>query len=539
MQQMMFRASLAPPWANPVFLKQPVEEQLKQAVSWFFDALDNRIIKPNRAQPNKPEYKEQLRCAFKQAEGVVQGVVGHYDYLAASSNNWNYILDREVSVEQTAKSYFEAVQSRQHAVRERTQGKQAVVLSTLSFLFGGGANTTMGQYVAMLYALNLQASRAAIAEATKGQDVLGKGQGYYRYRVPQMLRLYAKIGGSFRLFQRVMNAFSAESGRRVTHDEWALYHEARLGIVHPEVYKLVHPEGTPKGASDYVGRYTTLWAHLMDECMENYEFIKSYVVRTERRPGDDASDPPRPCTMRNIHWDGAGCTSTSDVVLVTSQSLNCELADMQRPHNQDIVALDECKEHPLHLQYVWQEAIMPGLKRARQEGLPVRCLGKDAECSFCNYPDANEREYYRSHITPYQYKGEMVAVHLTDLFLFYTADRKALMMALPLKHELTRRLRKLSRRKTIPGGRCWTQVCTDGPWRSWQRLLKRWRRTSRGGCKCRRSGTGSTCRGMAIRRGRSRRTSKARTSRNLPRRTNGGKEWSCGTVALCLTKSPR
>ena len=28
----------------------------------------------------------------------------------------------------------------------------------------------------------------------------------------------------------------------------------------------------------------------------------------------------------------------------------------------------------------------------------------------------------------------MVAVHLTDLFLFYTADRKALMMALPLKH---------------------------------------------------------------------------------------------------------
>jgi len=46
MQQMMMRASLAPPWANPVFLKQPVEEQLKQAVSWFFDALDNRIIKP-------------------------------------------------------------------------------------------------------------------------------------------------------------------------------------------------------------------------------------------------------------------------------------------------------------------------------------------------------------------------------------------------------------------------------------------------------------------------------------------------------------
>ena len=40
----------------------------------------------------------------------------------------------------------------------------------------------MGQYVSMLYALNLKASRAAIAEATKGQDVLGKGQGYYRYR---------------------------------------------------------------------------------------------------------------------------------------------------------------------------------------------------------------------------------------------------------------------------------------------------------------------------------------------------------------------
>ena len=192
-----------------------------------------------------------------------------------------------------------------------------------------------------------------------------------------------------------------------------MYHQARLNISHPEVYKLVHPEGPPKGASDYVGRYTTLWDHLMDESMENFEFIKNYVVRTEHKPSDDGSKDPRPCTMRNIHWDGAGCTSTSDVVVVTSQSLNCKVEDMQRPHNQDIVALDECNEHQLHLQYVWEKAVIPGLERARNDGLPVRCLRKDADCSFCNHPNPRERTFYRSNITQYEYKGGMVVTLLT------------------------------------------------------------------------------------------------------------------------------
>ena len=62
---------------------------------------------------------------------MVQGVVGHYDYLAASSNNWSTLLDRDVSVEEKAKSFFEDLQNRQNGTRERTK-TQGVSLLTES-----------------------------------------------------------------------------------------------------------------------------------------------------------------------------------------------------------------------------------------------------------------------------------------------------------------------------------------------------------------------------------------------------------------------
>ena len=151
----MARGLYSPPWCNDVFLKQPVEDQLKLAVSWFFEAVNHCIIKPKRVEPSKPEQKGQLNTALKQAEGVVQGVLCHYDYLASSTENRGSVLDREVDVVKKAQSHFEAVKQRHHAVIERTKGRQDVALRTLSFLFGGSAKTTVGQFVAMLYVLNL------------------------------------------------------------------------------------------------------------------------------------------------------------------------------------------------------------------------------------------------------------------------------------------------------------------------------------------------------------------------------------------------
>ena len=410
------------------FQTKSMEERLDIAVSWFFASVNTWIVRPTL--PKAENHQSDLVKVQSQAKSLVSGVLGHYSHLVGQRFN-PHVLSRDQDVAQMAQEVYTNVQNDNQQTKDKYVARQALLKDACSFLFGGGPGVSMGDYMALVYTLNLTDCREAVAKATNQQDVSGTVR--YRLSVTQMMRLHAKVGGSVRLFKRFLGAIYVITGHRISHAPWKEFNAARRELEIPEIHVLENPEGPPLGEYRYVGRYCKLWDLCTQHTMDNRFFLKQYEVRLEKPESNstDGSRPaPRPVTIQTIHGDSAHATAHSDLTLVTCQYMNGDLWDVQKPHNLDILALDECHESEFFYRVVWEVSIMDSVKCRRAQGMPVACLGASA-CKFCNHPE--EGEWFRNNVSEYEHKGVPVKVHMTDLVVFYVVDKAAQALLLPIR----------------------------------------------------------------------------------------------------------